>query len=668
MSSFAGRMKEYPNISLDRFDRENLHARAYFLSHCHKDHMKGLKGPLLKRKLKFSLTVKLYCSFVTKELLLSNPKYAFWEDHIVPLELDSPTHISLIDEITGESEDVVVTLLPAGHCPGSVMFLFEGAQGTVLYTGDFRLAVGDAARMEYLHSGERVKDIQSVYIDTTFFDPKYHQIPSREACLAGIRKLVQDWIGQSPYHVVWLNCKAAYGYEYLFTNLGQEFSSQIHANSLDMFKKMPEILCHMTTNRATQIHACRHPRDEEFFRANRLPCGSTAPNGVPLNIISIKPSTIWFGERTRKTSVVVKMGSSSYRACFSFHSSYLEVKDFLSYICPVNIYPNVIPLGKTLEDVTELLKPLCRKYSGREEIVYKPLGALKRTRKRCKSEGSDSDDNLFDEVSTAPRRRKMTVTELTKIAVSEQADSPKKDTHDTDQTFSLIECCPVTHSSNYMDCTESNDDDDDDEEDDTEQPPIPHPSGVTLPPLPPPPEMPQSGSSQSKTAQPCWQKFFKVEPVLTDESELDNSQNSHNTQTLSTENTTSQSPELFQDEDEDDNSSVHLTSSQSTHISDAGTDSLSQMDTVIVQVDESKAVTTEQSNRGTNGEVAPDAIDGCNVKPKKEEAVENKSDSQVSSDFDLPPTPGSKVPQAEDLKELYRKLAAGEEVVIRQIF
>lgn len=36
MSSFAGRMREYPTISLDRFDKENLHARAYFLSHCHK--------------------------------------------------------------------------------------------------------------------------------------------------------------------------------------------------------------------------------------------------------------------------------------------------------------------------------------------------------------------------------------------------------------------------------------------------------------------------------------------------------------------------------------------------------------------------------------------------------------------------------------------------------
>lgn len=36
MSSFQGQMAEYPTISIDRFDRENLKARAYFLSHCHK--------------------------------------------------------------------------------------------------------------------------------------------------------------------------------------------------------------------------------------------------------------------------------------------------------------------------------------------------------------------------------------------------------------------------------------------------------------------------------------------------------------------------------------------------------------------------------------------------------------------------------------------------------
>lgn len=49
-------------------------------------------------------------------------------------------------------------------------FLFEGAQGTVLYTGDFRLAVGDVARMEFLHSGNRYEDKEQVSPDTGFTD------------------------------------------------------------------------------------------------------------------------------------------------------------------------------------------------------------------------------------------------------------------------------------------------------------------------------------------------------------------------------------------------------------------------------------------------------------------------------------------------------------------
>ena len=36
MSSFTGKFKEYPTISADNFEKENLDSLAFFLSHCHK--------------------------------------------------------------------------------------------------------------------------------------------------------------------------------------------------------------------------------------------------------------------------------------------------------------------------------------------------------------------------------------------------------------------------------------------------------------------------------------------------------------------------------------------------------------------------------------------------------------------------------------------------------
>ncbi|MBN3285398.1 DCR1C protein, partial [Polyodon spathula] len=666
MSSFEGRMKEYPTVSLDRFDKDNINARAYFLSHCHKDHMKGLKAPALKRRLECSLTVRLYCSPVTKELLLISPRYNFWETHIVAIEVETPTQISLIDEASGEKEDVVVTLLPAGHCPGSVMFLFEGNNGTVLYTGDFRMAKGEAARMELLHSGDRVKDIKSVYLDTTFFDPRFYQIPSREECLNGIRELVRSWITLSPYHVVWLNCKAAYGYEYLFTNLSDEFGLQVHVKNLDMFKKMPEILYHVTTDRTTQIHACRHPKDDEFFRGNRLPCGMFAKDGTPLRVISIKPSTMWFGERRKKTNVIVRQGASSYRACFSFHSSYTEIKDFLTHICPVEIYPSVIPIGRTIEDVKEMqvyLRPLCRANSGTGEVIYKPLGALKRAKMKFVSPIESDSEDLFDDVHISPWRRKLPMKQPKPV-------QPKMENPSGIPARAQASCCGditemETNSStlkgDFMDCEESNDDDDDDEdEEETSVSTMENDAKNYAKSCTKSTDFQQKllNSLKEETSEdqeskepvtdliaikpevPKWDAFFKPEPVLTDEgSELEDSQeHSRNI-------TQSQSPSLFSDSDDGD--STHI-SSQSTHLSEQGSEGWgSQQDTVLVSSQERKAEQLKYFNKElqTLGHIA--------------------SKSQTSSDFEIPSTPDSEIPQAEQLNDLYKKLAAGEPVVAK---
>ncbi|XP_072233747.1 protein artemis isoform X2 [Leuresthes tenuis] len=517
------------------------------------------------------------------------------------------------------------------------MFLFEGGQGNVLYTGDFRLAVGDASRIEHLHSGSRVKDIQSIYLDSTFYDPRFYQIPTREVCLSGISELIGNWISQSSYHVVWLNCKAAYGYEYLFTNLGEEFNTQIHVNSLAMFKKMPEILSYITTDRRTQIHACRHPKDEEYFQGNRVPCGCTAADGTPLRIISIKPSTMWFGERTKKTNVIIKTGGSSYRACFSFHSSYCEIKDFLSYLQPVNVYPSVIPIGRTLTEVTQMLRLMCRNQSDGSAFVYKPLGVLKRSRVLRPSYDSESDDELFEGLDLAPVRKKMGLNQQAKSENIPETAAPPGSV-----SLPLMVSDTQSAAQNYFDCTESNGEDDDDEEEEDEKG-----------------KGDGKRDEESKECQTCSVKAPKWEDFFTTET-LTDSQNSLNSQSRSccsvsttspSRATGSQTPDLFSDEDETpdmDNFSLTLSASLSNHSSQNMDSHLA--DTLILRPEQGGA---EPQNNGG---------DGAAVQSELEEL----SASQASSDFDIPCTPESKVPRPDELSQLYRKLASGEEEVIRK--
>ncbi|XP_048665129.1 protein artemis isoform X3 [Marmota marmota marmota] len=620
MSSFEGQMAEYPTISIDRFDRENLKARAYFLSHCHKDHMKGLRASTLKRRLECSLKVYLYCSPVTKELLLTSPKYRFWEKRIISIEIETPTQISLVDEASGEKEEIVVTLLPAGHCPGSVMFLFQGNNGTVLYTGDFRLAKGEAARMELLHSGGRVKDIQSVYLDTTFCDPRFYQIPSRGECLSGILELVRSWITRSPYHVVWLNCKAAYGYEYLFTNLSEELGVQIHVGKLDMFRNMPDILHHLTTDRNTQIHACRHPK----------------------------------------------------------------IKDFLSYICPVNAYPNVIPLGTTKDKVIEILQPLCRS-SQSTEPKYKPLGKLKRA--RTIHVDSEEEDELFDDPLPVPLRHKVPYQLILHPGVFSMTAISQNQPEKLRQSTGCFKTESTQNSllSNFIDCEESNSE----SEEELEMPSSVQEDlgSVTLP------------QQKADVDVPQWEVFFKRKDDTTDEG-LENFPSS-------TETGGSQSPNLFNDSDGESTHISSQNSSQSTHITEQGSQGWdSQSDTVLLSSQEKNGGDITSLNKGVyrpktkeniptsqmeqnvlcpkdthsdlksrDSEVTtvpntgePTSLSCGKHIPEKNRSLNlsTHSDSQSSSDFEIPSTPEAELPKLEHLQYLYEKLATGESIIVER--
>ncbi|KAH9845722.1 DNA repair metallo-beta-lactamase [Teratosphaeria destructans] len=148
--------------------------QAYFLSHFHSDHYVGLTsswnhGPI-------------YCSKVTanlvKQQLRVDPQF------VIPLEFDRTI------EVPG-TKGVRVTMIPANHCPGSSLYLFEKIVGKksngesrlqrILHCGDFR-----ACRAHVQHpllmpdvqdklTGKTTKEqkIDVCYLDTTYLNPKY---------------------------------------------------------------------------------------------------------------------------------------------------------------------------------------------------------------------------------------------------------------------------------------------------------------------------------------------------------------------------------------------------------------------------------------------------------------------------------------------------------------
>jgi len=155
---------------------------AYFLSHFHSDHYVGLSaswshGPI-------------YCSDVTGSLIRNQLKTdAKW---IKPIPFNERI------EVPG-TEGVFITMIPANHCPGSSLFLFEKSSSKgptakmqrILHCGDFRACpahvthpmlkadIVDSVSGKLMH-----QKIDICYLDTTYLNPRYSFPPQDDVIQA----------------------------------------------------------------------------------------------------------------------------------------------------------------------------------------------------------------------------------------------------------------------------------------------------------------------------------------------------------------------------------------------------------------------------------------------------------------------------------------------------
>ncbi|CAI6095723.1 unnamed protein product [Clonostachys chloroleuca] len=171
------------SICVDAFRYNAIEGcKAYFLSHFHSDHYIGLTarwthGPI-------------YCSKVTGSLVRKQLGTA--DKWVVELEFERKYDIPGTDGAT-------VTMIPANHCPGSSLFLFEKKMGNgsashvkrILHCGDFRACPDHVGHpllkpeVKDMVSGKvRQQKIDICYLDTTYLNPRYSFPPQEDVIKA----------------------------------------------------------------------------------------------------------------------------------------------------------------------------------------------------------------------------------------------------------------------------------------------------------------------------------------------------------------------------------------------------------------------------------------------------------------------------------------------------
>ncbi|KAJ4290113.1 DNA cross-link repair protein PSO2/SNM1 [Collariella sp. IMI 366227] len=152
--------------------------QAYFLSHFHSDHYIGLTanwthGPI-------------YCSNVTGSLVKSQLRTA--AKYVVELEFEKTVPVP-------NTKGVTVTMIPANHCPGSSLFLFEKTTGSrtqrILHCGDFRACPAHVEHpklrpetVDAITGRTKQQKIDVCYLDTTYLNPRYSFPPQDDVIRA----------------------------------------------------------------------------------------------------------------------------------------------------------------------------------------------------------------------------------------------------------------------------------------------------------------------------------------------------------------------------------------------------------------------------------------------------------------------------------------------------
>ncbi|XP_061368306.1 uncharacterized protein LOC133311294 isoform X2 [Gastrolobium bilobum] len=302
--------------------------RHHFLTHAHKDHSSSITS---------HSSFPIYSTLLTKTLILQQfPQL----DASLFLGIEVGQSL-IIDDPAG---DFTVTAFDANHCPGAVMFLFEGKFGDILHTGDCRLTPECLNNLPYKFVGKKGKKprcpLDCVFLDCTFGN--FSQgMPSKQS---SIQQVVNCIWKHPDASTVYLTCDVL-GQEEILVNVSQTFGSKVYvdkAKNLECYKNLaltvPEILCEDPSSRFHLFDGS--PRLYERAQAKLVEAKATLQ---PQPLI-VRPSAQWYAceeefsdiknTRKKRMNEAIKDPFGVWHVCYSMHSSKEELEWALQLLAP----------------------------------------------------------------------------------------------------------------------------------------------------------------------------------------------------------------------------------------------------------------------------------------------------------------------------------------------
>ncbi|CAH9142889.1 unnamed protein product [Cuscuta epithymum] len=248
-------------------------------------------------------------------------------------------------EIEDPDGKFMVTAFDANHCPGAVMFLFEGIFGNILHTGDCRLTIECLRRLPEKYVGKKGREPRCP-LDCVFLDCTFGKFPSRMPTKQSAIQQVINCIWKHPdAPTVYLTCDLL-GQEDILVNISRTFGCKVYVDKVktpQFFQTLellvPEILSQDPISRFQMFdgfHGLYERAEAKIAeaRANH--------QNEPL---IIRASSQWYAcgdkecsdmqkQKKERFDQAVRDTSGVWHVCYSIHSSREELEWALQILAP----------------------------------------------------------------------------------------------------------------------------------------------------------------------------------------------------------------------------------------------------------------------------------------------------------------------------------------------